>query len=181
MSTKQLQIVTPIVTSVNGKSGDVTVSGGFLCTITGSGTTAKPYVCDKTYSEILQAVKDGFIPYCLKSGSAYGDQDMMYTYADRIHTRDSDYIIFQEFARFSADSTLVNELYILESGEIRYTYAQETRVASINQKTGYVTLKTSDLENDSGYLTEHQSLENYALKTDIPTVTIKTYTSSDIT
>ena len=181
MSTKQLQIVTPIVTSVNGKSGDVTVSGGFLCTITGRGTTAKPYVCDKTYSEILQAVKDGFILYCIKSGSTYGDQDIMYTYSEHIHTRDIDYIVLKQNMICNLNEIAIPQFFIYESGKVVYFTSTQEIVASVNNKTGYVTLKTSDLENDSGYLTEHQSLENYALKTDVPTITIKTYTSSDIT
>lgn len=33
-----------------------------------------------------------------------------------------------------------------------------------------VPTKTSDLQNDSGFLTQHQSLENYALKSEIPDV-----------
>ena len=47
-------------------------------------------------------------------------------------------------------------------------------VNSVNGMTGDVVLeipsKTSQLENDSGYLTEHQSLADYAKKSDIPDV-----------
>lgn len=45
-------------------------------------------------------------------------------------------------------------------------------VTSVNGKTGAVTVptKTSELTNDSGFLTQHQSLADYAKKTDIPTV-----------
>ena len=47
-------------------------------------------------------------------------------------------------------------------------------VDSVNGMTGDVVLeipsKTSQLENDSGYLTEHQSLADYAKKSDIPDV-----------
>lgn len=47
-------------------------------------------------------------------------------------------------------------------------------VSSINGMTGDVELeiptKTSELENDSGFLTEHQDLSEYALKDDIPEV-----------
>ena len=48
------------------------------------------------------------------------------------------------------------------------------KVDSVNGMTGDVVLdipsKTSQLENDSGYLTEHQSLAEYAKKSDIPDV-----------
>ena len=47
-------------------------------------------------------------------------------------------------------------------------------VDSVNGMTGDVVLdipsKTSQLENDSGYLTEHQSLAEYAKKSEIPDV-----------
>ena len=162
------------IKTVNGKNligtGTITISGGFLCTITGRGTTAKPYVCDKTYDEILQAVNDGFIPYCIQSGNTYGDQDIMYTYSEHIHTRDIDYIILQQNMIFNIDEIAIPQFLIYKSGEVRYFTSIQERVASVNNKTGYVTLKTSDLENDSGYLTEHQSLENYALKSEIPSV-----------
>ena len=51
-------------------------------------------------------------------------------------------------------------------------YAKKTDIPSLN---GYalkteIPTKVSELENDSGYLTEHQDLSAYALKTEIPTV-----------
>lgn len=56
-------------------------------------------------------------------------------------------------------------------------------VTSVNGKTGDITVatKTSELTNDSGFITEHQSLENYALKTEVPTIKVRTWTSSDFT
>ena len=48
------------------------------------------------------------------------------------------------------------------------------KVDSVNGMTGDVILeipsKTSQLENDSGFLTEHQSLADYAKKSEIPDV-----------
>ena len=51
-------------------------------------------------------------------------------------------------------------------------YAKKTDIPSLN---GYalkteIPTKVSELENDSGYLTQHQDLSAYALKTEIPTV-----------
>lgn len=56
-------------------------------------------------------------------------------------------------------------------------------VTSVNGETGDVAVatKTSELTNDSGFITEHQSLENYALKSDTPSIKVKTWTSSDFT
>lgn len=44
------------------------------------------------------------------------------------------------------------------------------KIHKIPEKYYDVPTKTSQLTNDSGYLTEHQSLEAYAKKTEIPTV-----------
>ncbi len=136
MSTKKLQIMTPIVTSVNGEVGDVTVSGGFLCTITGKGTDADPYVCDKSFDEIIQAVDNGFIPYYISGEQTYGDQKMMYIYNEYIYSPYSKYIIL-----INDNGSIIRHMYIFSSGKVEF----------------------DDTE------------------TDIPTITIKTWTSSDIT
>ena len=47
---------------------------------------------------------------------------------------------------------------------------QDDKIVEIENKLeSDIPTKVSELENDVGYLTEHQSLENYALKTEIPT------------
>lgn len=148
MSTKKLQITTPIVTSVNGKTGNVTIptsSGGFLCTITGSGTDADPYVCDKSFDEIIQAVNDGLIPCCIHplSDGLYGDKLLMCTYLEYVENPSAKYIIFRSTYRFGAG----NEN---KAGDI------------FLHSTGDITLQEGSVSN-------------------IPTITLKTWTSSDIT
>ena len=51
-------------------------------------------------------------------------------------------------------------------------YAKKTDIPSLDAYAKKTDLpkKVSELENDSGYLTEHQDLSAYALKTEIPTV-----------
>lgn len=51
-------------------------------------------------------------------------------------------------------------------------YAKKTDIPSLDAYAKKTDLpkKVSELENDSGYLTEHQDLSTYALKTEIPTV-----------
>lgn len=44
-------------------------------------------------------------------------------------------------------------------------------------KSANIPTKTSDLTNDSGYLTEHQSLTNYALKSELPDISGKANTA----
>ena len=48
--------------------------------------------------------------------------------------------------------------------------ATNTLIRQVNERIDGITVptKVSELENDSGYLTEHQSLAEYAKKTDIP-------------
>lgn len=46
----------------------------------------------------------------------------------------------------------------------------EVYIPSTIARTSQIPKKVSQLTNDAGYLTEHQSLEGYALKTDIPTL-----------
>ena len=53
------------------------------------------------------------------------------------------------------------------------TMAQPVGVDSDGKLWTEIPTKTSQLTNDSGYLTEHQSLEAYAKKTEIPTVPTK--------
>lgn len=163
MSTKQLQIVTPIVTSVNGKSGDVTVSGGFLCTITGSGTTADPYQCNKTYQEVLDAVDNGDLPICVYPTTSdthgYGDKKLLLEYQEYICTPSSEYIIFRN-SFFNA----VNDSFY---DYILYLYSNEkVEISALNEQAA-----TRKWIKNMGYLTEHQSLDNYALKTDVQVIT----------
>ena len=58
--------------------------------------------------------------------------------------------------------------------DLKVPITQGGAVDSVNGMTGDVVLeipsKTSQLENDSGYLTEHQSLADYAKKSEIPDV-----------
>lgn len=141
-----------------------TPSGGFLCTITGAGTDASPYVCDKTYDEISAAVDNGQIPYCIHPssiGKTYGDNDLVLYYLERVVTPYSSYHVFRSMYRFSIGATeMAQDIYIHQNGNVTIVEGTVYSVLQVNGKTGNVTLKTSDLENDSGY----------ALKSELPTV-----------
>lgn len=151
------------IKTVNGKSligtGSITISGGFLCAISGSGTDADPYVCDKSYSEILQAVNGGFIPYCYyPKTTSYGNgsNNLMCVYQSYEVSSDSKYIVFNndmtgKYTHGSYNGYLV---FVYESGAVETRWITYDMVNTVNGKTCDVTLKTSDLENDSGYATQ---------------------------
>lgn len=71
-----------------------------------------------------------------------------------------------ELATKADTSSLVD--YALKS-EITGLATKEELALKANSSD--IPTKTSQLVNDSGYLTEHQSLENYATKSEIPTAT----------
>lgn len=57
----------------------------FYCTVTGSGTTADPYVCDKTYAEIIAAYDAGKLPVCKHPIShLYGDGRILCIYQNKV-------------------------------------------------------------------------------------------------
>lgn len=83
---------------------------------------------------------------------------------------------------FATNSALKTEIAVIESKIPNLEgYATEQWVEGKGYLTEHQSLKnyalkseiptkTSDLTNDSGFLTEHQSLAAYALKSEIPTV-----------
>ena len=127
-----------------------------MCTITGDGTDTSPYVCDKTYDEISAAVDNGQIPYCIHPasiGKTYGDKDLVLYYLERVVTPYSSYHVFRSMYRFSTGATeMAQDIYINQNGNVTIVQGTVYSVLEVNGKTGNVTLKTSDLENDSGYV-----------------------------
>lgn len=127
-----------------------------MCTITGDGTDTSPYVCDKTYDEISAAVDNGQIPYCIHPasiGKPYGDNDLVLYYLERVVTPYSSYHVFRSMYRFNTGATdMAQDIYINQNGNVTIVEGTVYSVLEVNGKTGNVTLKTSDLENDSGYI-----------------------------
>ena len=130
-----------------------------MCTITGAGTDASPYVCDKTYDEIVTAIKNGQIPYCIESGAAtYGNKTVAYYYKAIVETPVSKYVSFTTKYQIIGDTSIE----ITSANKVNFVTQNANVVTSINDKQGMVTLKTSDLENDSNYI----STVDDALSTD---------------
>ncbi len=70
----------------------------FYCTVTGSGTTADPYVCDKTYAEIIAAYSAGKLPVCKHLHWAiYGENNILCIYQSKLSLPGSnaDYVSFR--------------------------------------------------------------------------------------
>lgn len=69
----------------------------FYCTVTGYGTTANPYVCDKTYAEIIAAYDAGKLPVCEHPHwSSYGPQNALCIYRNKMSLpgANADYVSF---------------------------------------------------------------------------------------
>ena len=72
--------VNPVM-SVNGSTGDVTLPTVFVVKLSGSGTTADPYVTDKTFDELNEAYDRGDI-CILRFGGEAVEFALTYMYAD---------------------------------------------------------------------------------------------------
>ena len=151
------------VTSVNGQTGDVTISaGGNVDSVNG-----------KTGVVVLSASDVGAQPTITVNGIIKGDG------AGNLSEQET---VAAELVDLPTVPTKVSEL----TNDSGYITAVQAPVQSVNNKTGTVSLtasdvgalpnttvipdKTSQLDNDSGYIT-NTALEPYAKTVDIPTKT----------
>ena len=151
------------VTSVNGQTGDVTISaGGNVDSVNG-----------KTGVVVLSASDVGAQPTITVNGIIKGDG------AGNLSEQET---VAAELVDLPTVPTKVSEL----TNDSGYITAVQAPVQSVNNKTGTVSLtasdvgalpnttvipdKTSQLDNDSGYIT-NSALTGYAKKTEIPTKT----------
>lgn len=142
-------VKTPIDDNYAANKKYVDDNKSLMCTITGAGTDASPYVCDKTYDEIVTAINNGQIPYCIESGAAvYGDKTVAYYYKAIVETPVSKYVSFTTKYQIIGDTSIE----ITSANKVNFVTQNASVVTSINNKQGMVTLKTSDLENDSNYI-----------------------------
>lgn len=106
------QIYNNVVTSVNGETGDVTITTSdgtpinkvMRCTVTHSeNDQTGPYSCDKTFNEIKQAIADGYMPYIFHNYRVYGGESYnVYPYAYWLYTPyNNDYVFFNYTGQFT--------------------------------------------------------------------------------
>ena len=146
-------------------------------TVTTSGLTTT-WTADKTYAEIKSALEanktvigsNGSIQF----GTVYSDSVAIYF--TRVNSLGETFTVqISERNTISRFTENIKSLFIRNAsvGQIAKIKTVDDNGAPtswepVNLPT--VPTKTSQLTNDSGYLTEHQSLEAYAKKTEIPTV-----------
>ena len=72
---------------------------------------------------------------------------------------------------FLKDAPIDDNQYVRKNGSWTIVQGGSSAVTSVNGQTGAVTIEVptnvSQLNNDAGYLTEHQDLSNYATKTEL--------------
>ena len=88
----------------------------FYCTVTGSGTTAKPYVCDKTYAEIVAAYDAGKLPVCKHPHwSIYGENNVLCIYQSKLSLpgANTDYVSF-----LCGTDSYIYEVNVYASGNV---------------------------------------------------------------
>lgn len=148
-------VKTPIDDNYAANKKYVDDNKSLMCTITGAGTDASPYVCDKTYDEILAAVENGQIPYILHpktTSGGMGDKDIIYFYYSCVNIPTGSYILFRNLFLNGREDNKYKDIKIFWNNNITFDTPTLSIVNYINGKTGDVTLKTSDLENDSNYI-----------------------------
>ena len=149
-------------------------------TVTTSGLTTT-WTADKTYAEIKSALEanktvigsNGSIQF----GTVYSDSVAIYF--TRVNSLGETFTVqISERNTISRFTENIKSLFIRNAsvGQIAKIKTVDDNGAPtswepVNLPT--VPTKTSQLTNDSGYLTEHQSLEAYAKKNEIPTVPTK--------
>ena len=134
------------------------------------------FTADKTLAEIEAAVSAGSVVRCYYLNEYYLNLWSVRSGANaRFLVEDSyigetdgyTYTHFLTFLELASDGTVNlrrSQVTVLNDRGLEATYAKKTEIPT-------VPTKVSAFENDSGYLTEHQSLTDYAKKTEIPTKT----------
>lgn len=84
--------------------------------------------------------------------------------------------IYQDNATlgFFTNSTSSSHSFKIDKVEKNLKYIDDGVIPETIARVNQIPTKTSELENDSNFLTQHQSLDGYAKKTDIPKVPTKT-------
>lgn len=154
----------PTIPSIEGLASEEYVDAAnnvFIATFSVNEKT-----CDKTFIEIAAAYDSGKV--CIGKydtgpvGTIRTKTDMIIQFIFFTTTG------FQNLTMLSNGTISINSSTYLPE----ITTADNGKVLSVKNgkwTTGVLPTKVSELTNDAGYLTEHQSLADYALKSEIPT------------
>ena len=146
---------------IQGGSGDITASADNI--FTGRNTFQQEVVFENTLYNIPQTDLANGVAANFKS--TVTQSSVLFTgllkYPDSnvdISTTTGDYNIEENKIKIGTDGTAVTHLGIYENGTLLSDkYAAKTEIPT----------NVSQLNNDAGYLTEHQDLSNYATKTEL--------------
>lgn len=149
--------ISTLPTSISEGTGGKTVydnqkcASGSIANVAENGAESKQYMLNNQDIWCPYSVASGSSESVLEEAKAYTDSEI----ADLINGAPTTRDTLKEIADAMAENQTVVE-------------ALDAAIGSKADKTAIPT-KVSELENDSGYLTEHQNLSEYAKKTEIPT------------
>lgn len=146
-------------------------------TVTTSGLTTT-WTADKTYAEIKNALEANKTVIGSNGGMQFGTvySDSVAIYFTRVDSRGETFTVqiseSNSISRFTRNikSLLIKNASVGQIAKIKTVDDNGAPTSWEPANLPTVPTKTSQLTNDSGYLTEHQSLADYAKKTEIPTV-----------
>ena len=143
-------------------------------TVTNSGLNTT-WTADKTYAEIKNALEANKTVIGSNGSMQFGTvySDSVAIYFTRVNSHGETFTVqISESNSISRFTRNIKSLFIENAsvGQIAKIKTVDDNGAPTSWESANLPTKTSQLTNDSGYLTEHQSLADYAKKTEIPTV-----------
>ena len=178
------------VSSVNGMTGDVTITASGLGALTehqdisgkaDKSTTLSGYGITNAYTKTEVDSKISQVPTVTKVSQLQNDVGYLTQHQDISGKADKSEIpvIPTNVSAFTNDSGYLTSEGAYTKAQIDTALQGKASTADlsalqtvVNGKAdvGSIPTKVSDLQNDAGYLTQHQSLADYALKSELPTV-----------
>ena len=136
-------------------------ASGSIANVAENGAESKQYMLNNQDIWCPYSVAEGSSDSVLEEAKAYTDSEI----ADLINGAPTTRDTLKEIADAMAENqTLVEAL--------------DAAIGTKASKTDIPT-KTSELENDSGFLTEHQDLSEYAKKTEVPSIKVNSAVNAD--
>ena len=136
-------------------------ASGSMAIVADNGAESKQYMLNNQDIWCPYSVASGSSDSVLEEAKAYTDSEI----ADLINGAPTTRDTLKEIADAMAENQTVVE-------------ALDAAIGSKADKTAIPT-KVSELENDSGYLTEHQDLSEYAKKTDVSSIKVNSAVNAD--
>ena len=159
--------ISTLPTSISEGTGGKTVydnqkcASGSIANVAENGAESKQYMLNNQDIWCPYSVAAGSSESALEEAKAYTDSEI----ADLINGAPTTRDTLKEISDAMAENQTVVE-------------ALEAAIGTKANKSDIPT-KVSELENDSGYLTEHQDLSEYAKKTNVPSIKVNSAVNAD--